>query len=194
MFTGIIKAIGRVELNGGRRLRVKADLKAISVGASVAVNGACLTVVHRRGRIFEFDLSPETMRLTTLGKLLAGDAVNLETSLRAGDKIDGHLVTGHIDGTGKVLQTERIEDGCVRLRVELPKVLRGYFARKGSVAIDGISLTVTQSKPRWFETVLIPYTLEATNLGARKRGDLVNLEIDPIARYLKDLLTRADSR
>src|SRR5271167_815939 len=117
MFTGIIQGLGRVESNRGGRLRLNTDFKSLSVGASVAVNGVCLTLVRRQGRIWEFDLSPETLRLTNLGKMEIGDPVNLETSLRMGESLDGHLVSGHVDSTARVLQTDWMADGCLRLRV-----------------------------------------------------------------------------
>src|SRR5437879_2858407 len=181
MVTGIIQALGRVGSNHGRRLRLNADVKPLPIGSSVAVNGACLTLVRRQGRRMEFDLSPETLSLTNLGKTRTGDLVNLETSLQMGDALGGHLVSGHVDAKAKVLESEWLRDGFLRLRVQLPKVLHRLVARKGSIAIDGTSLTVSALGRAWFETVLIPHTLKETNLGFRKQGDVVNLEADLVA-------------
>lgn len=207
MFTGIIQALGRVESNRSSRLRLKTSLEGIAVGASVAVNGACLTAVHCSKGNLEFDLSPETLRLTNLAALRSGNFVNLETPLRMGGSLDGHLTSGHVDAASRVLEFESLKDGCARLRVALPRALRGLVAVKGSISINGVSLTVTRmgngegSRPfprssgrdtlngrTWFETVLIPHTLRATNLGSSKAGDLVNLEADLIARYVQSLL------
>ena len=188
MFTGIIQTLGRVERCRNGRLRVQAKLPRPKIGASVAVNGTCLTVVARNGSSLDFDLSPETLHLTNLGGLKPGDSVNLETSLKVGDGLDGHLVSGHVDAVAKVLETQAFKDGSRRLRVGLPAALRKLVAYKGSIAVDGTSLTVTAVGKRWFETVLIPHTLKATNLGGRKRGDAVNLEADVLARYVQSAL------
>ena len=185
MFTGIVQTLGRVERYRDGKLRLKAKLQRPRLGASVAVNGVCLTVVASRGGALDFDVSPETLRLTNLGRLAPGAPVNLETSLKLGDGLDGHLVSGHVDAVAKVLQLESLKDGSRRFRVELPAKLRPLVAYKGSIAVDGTSLTVTGVSKTWFETVLIPHTLKATNLGARKRGELVNLEADMLARYVQ---------
>jgi len=188
MFTGIIQVLGRVERYRDGRLRVQAKLPRPKIGASIAINGTCLTVVARNGASLDFDLSPETLRLTNLGDLKPGDPVNLETSLKVGDGLDGHLVSGHVDAVAKILESQALKDGSRRLRVGLPATLRKLVAYKGSIAVDGTSLTVTAVGKRWFETVLIPHTLKATNLGGRKRGDTVNLEADVLARYVQSAL------
>lgn len=190
MFTGVIQALGRVESNHQGRLRLKAKLGRIKLGASVAVGGVCLTIARRKGRSVEFDLSPETLRLTNLGRLRPGDPVNLEASLRLGDGLSGHLVSGHVDAVAEILQTRRLGGGCARYRVALPKPLRRFVAYKGSIAVNGASLTVTGLGRGWFETVLIPHTLKASDLGALGPGDLVNLEVDQVARYLRRLLQK----
>lgn len=188
MFTGIVQRLGRVEARRGGRLAVDAGPGRVDIGASVAVSGVCLTVVRRRGRILDFDVSPETLRLTTLGSLKPGGPVNLEPSLRPADLLGGHLVGGHVDATGRVLETRTLRDGNRRVRVSLPKPLAPLVAHKGSIAVDGVSLTVTRVAKRWFETVLIPHTLQRTTLGARRPGDAVNLEADTLARYVYNIL------
>lgn len=190
MFTGIIQAVGTVASKGRTALSIRADLRA-RPGDSVAVNGACLTVTKPpKGGLFDFDVSDETWRLTNLGELSPGTPVNLEPALKAGDALGGHLVSGHVDARGAILELEELKDGFARLRVELPAALKGLVALKGSVAVDGISLTVTRVSARWFETVLVPHTLANTNLGRRKAGDVVNLEADLIARYVRAALGR----
>lgn len=190
MFTGIIQEVGVVEARRGSRLAVRMSLRA-RAGESVAVNGACLTVVSpvRRGAL-SFDVSEETFRLTNLSTLRPGAPVNIEPALRAGDALGGHLVSGHVDAKGTVLARERLPAGFARLRVSLPKSLKGLVALKGSIAVDGISLTVTAAGRDYFETVLVPHTLENTNLGERRKGDAVNLEADVIARYVKAALAQ----
>ena len=188
MFTGIIQAVGTVAARGRTTLSVKAPVRA-RPGDSVAINGACLTVTRPpKNGVYSFDVSDETWRLTNLGDLQPGSVVNLEPALKAGDALGGHMVSGHVDARGKVLEMEKLPNGFVRLRVELPAALRGLVALKGSVAIDGISLTVTRVSPKWLETVLVPHTLSHTNLSARKPGQIVNLEADLIARYVRAAL------
>jgi riboflavin synthase alpha subunit len=188
MFTGIIQAVGTVASKGRTGLSIKAALRA-RPGDSVAVNGTCLTVTRPpTGGRFNFDVSDETWRLTNLGALAKGERVNLEPALKAGDALGGHLVSGHVDARGRILEFETLPNGFKRLRVELPAALKGLVALKGSVAIDGISLTVTRVGPKWFETVLVPHTLSHTNLGRRETGQLVNLEADLIARYVRAAL------
>jgi riboflavin synthase alpha subunit len=190
MFTGIIQTVGTVASRGRAGLTIKAPLRA-RPGDSVAVNGACLTVTRPpKGGALTFDVSDETWRLTNLGELSAGEAVNLEPALRAGDALGGHLVSGHVDARARLLQLESLPGGFARLRVELPAALKGLVALKGSVAIDGISLTVTRVASKWLETVLVPHTLAHTNLGRREAGHTVNLEADLIARYVRAALSR----
>ena len=188
MFTGIIQTLGRVSSRRRNALSIAAKLRA-RAGDSVAVNGACLTVVPplRSGRL-DFDVSDETWHLTNLGELSEGDPVNLEPALKAGDALGGHMVSGHVDARGEVLETEELPEGFRRVRVSLPPALKGLVALKGSVCVDGVSLTVTAVSPKWLETVLVPHTLAQTNLGSRKKGDAVNLEADLIARYVRAAL------
>lgn len=188
MFTGIVRELGTVSANSGSLLHVRGRLGRLPRGASVAVNGTCLTVIRQKGGVYDFDVSPETLRLTNLGALKPGDKVNLEPSLKASDMIGGHLVTGHVDATGKVLLREDTPGGFARMRVSVPKRLGKYVACKGSIAVDGTSLTVTKRGAGFVESVLIPETLERTTLGRRVPGDLVNLEVDLLARYLENML------
>ena len=190
MFTGIIQEVGTVASRGRNGLAIKAALRA-RPGDSVAVNGACLTATKpsRRGTL-AFGVSDETWRLTNLGSLAEGAAVNLEPALKAGDALGGHLISGHVDARGKVLELVPLPEGFARLRVELPAALKGLVALKGSVAIDGASLTVTGVSARWLETVLIPHTLACTNFRRLKKGAIVNLEADLIARYVRAALAR----
>ncbi len=184
MFTGIVQAVGRIEklkplqVATGRLL-----LSDVRIGDSICVQGCCLTVVKKaKGKLW-FDVSKETLRVTAgLGRL---GAVNLEKSLGLGDKLGGHLVTGHVDGVGLLVRRKGSE-----YAFEAPKQLSGYIARKGSICIDGVSLTVNRLKGRTFEVNLIPHTLKVTTLGRLSRGDAVNLEVDLVARYVAQLLGR----
>lgn len=183
MFTGIVQAVGRIV--GTHPLEIDCpglDLADLGVGDSVCVQGVCLTVTVTRPRGFTADVSEETLRVTT-GLDRPGD-VNLEKSLSLGGKLGGHLVTGHVDGVGEVLQLSR---GF--LQVRMPKELGRYLARKGSICIDGVSLTVNRVEGEVFEVNLIPHTLEATTLGRLKAGARVNLEVDLIARYVERMLS-----
>jgi riboflavin synthase len=194
MFTGIIAAVGRITLvkpaKGGVRLAVDAGALALSdvrVGDSLAVNGACLTVVKRGKKTFDVDVSRETLRCTAgLGR--AG-AVNLEKSLRLADRLDGHLVLGHIDGIGTVTRVEPAGSSR-RVLIRAPAGLARYIARKGSIAVHGVSLTVNAVRGAEFEVNLIPHTLAVTTLRHLRKGDVVNLEVDPLARYAERLLRR----
>ncbi|MBI4425735.1 MAG: riboflavin synthase [Elusimicrobia bacterium] len=188
MFTGIVRSLGRVTANARGRLRVSGRLGRLPLGASVAVNGVCLTVVRRAGGTLDFETSPETLRRTNLGALKPEDPVNLEPALRASDPIGGHWVSGHVDAPARVLESEDQPGGFRRVRISLPASLLELVAVKGSIAVDGTSLTVTGVGKGWFETVLVPHTLERTTLGARRPGDAVNLEADLLARYLQRLL------
>ena len=196
MFTGIIEldaAVAGVEDRpGGRRIRVATALPAgedLEVGESIALDGACLTLVEWRaleaGVECSFDAVPETLRLTTLGRLAAGDSVNLERSLALGDRLGGHFVTGHVDGTG-VVRSRKVEGDQVLFEIEVPPELLRQVIRKGSVAIDGVSLTVVdisrESRSFWFAA--IPHTLRRTTLGARHPGALVNVETDLLGKWV----------
>ena len=191
MFTGIIQKIGIVKKMKGHALEGRTDLQGRQ-GDSVAVNGACLTVIAPlKHGVLCFDVSAETFRLTNLGELKTGMNVNLEKALRAGDLLGGHLVSGHVDARAKILELENLSEGYIRLRAALPAALRGMVALKGSIAVDGISLTVTAKGSGWFETVLVPHTLKNTNMARREKGMAVNLEADLIARYVRSNLEYA---
>src|SRR5262245_2643597 len=191
MFSGIIAAVGTVAAAtpapGGLRLRVDAGglaLDDVAIGDSIAVNGACLTVVACSGTAFEAEVSQETLRCTT--GLAAGARVNLEKALRLADRLGGHLVSGHVDGVGTVARIAQAGDNRV-VTFEAPRELARYIARKGSIAVNGASLTVNEVNGAEFSVNLIPHTLAASNLGALKRGERVNLEVDLLARYLERL-------
>jgi riboflavin synthase len=194
MFTGIVAAVGRISrvesAKGGVRLSIdagKLGLRGVAVGDSIAVNGACLTVVKRAKKSFGVEVSRETLRCTA-GLDRVGE-INLENSLRLSDRLDGHFVLGHVDGIGKVTRFEPA--GASRLlRVRAPAGLARYIARKGSIAVHGVSLTVNAVRGAEFEVNLIPHTLAVTTLGRLRKGDRVNLEVDPLARYAERLLRR----
>jgi len=194
MFTGIIQDVGRIEARvargGDERLTVaveRMELGHTTLGDSICVQGVCLTVVAFTARTFDADVSRETLSLTALGDLHPGASVNLEPALRAGDPLGGHLVSGHVDGVGQVMGLA--EDArSQRVTVAAPAELARYIARKGSIAVDGVSLTVNAVTEREFEVNLIPHTLTVTTLGQLAVGTRVNLEIDPLARYVERLL------
>jgi riboflavin synthase len=193
MFTGIIKELGRVESvessEDGARLRIGAGLSSeLAEGDSVSVNGACLTATSVGGGTFEADVMHQTLSLTTLGELEASSAVNLELPLRPTDRLGGHVVQGHVDGTATV--TDLAADGFAkRLRVELPDELLPYVVERGSIAIEGVSLTIADLSDSGLEVSLIPETLERTTLGSVELGDRVNVECDVLARYVRRQLT-----
>ncbi len=190
MFTGIVEARGDVRSANGR-LHVEAGALAddLAVGDSVAVNGVCLTVAERAGEALTFDLAQETLDRTTLGALAEGDRVNLERPVTLLTRLGGHLVQGHVDGVGTVRQIERAETGAI-MRIALPDALRPYLVEKGSIAVDGVSLTVAALGEHTFEVALVPHTLAATTLGTIEQGDAVNLEVDVLAKYVESLLGR----
>jgi riboflavin synthase len=194
MFTGIVQGVGRVrsiEARGGD-VRMWIDtgdvpLGGVAVGGSIAVNGCCLTAIELEPTAFAADLSRETLSLTTAGEWSAGTAVNLEKALTAGQALGGHYVTGHVDGVGRVLS--RHDDArSVRVEFEVPPELARYVARKGSICVDGVSLTVNGAAGSRFDVNLVPHTLEVTILGGYRSGTRVNLEVDIIARYLERLV------
>jgi len=197
MFTGIITDLGRVRAThpgATTRLEIetKYDAAGIAIGASIACNGACLSVVERGPGWFAVEASAETLSKTTLGSWRAGTAVNLERPLKLGDELGGHLVLGHVDGVGGIV--ERREDGgSIRLTVEAPADLARFIASKGSVAIDGVSMTVNEVSGRRFGVNVIPITQRETNLGSLAAGAAVNLEIDMLARYVGRLLAGGQS-
>ena len=192
MFTGIVRELGEVDAiersSDGARLRVRATLAAdLESGASVSVAGACLTAAELDGDAFAADVMNQTLSLTTLGDLEAGDRVNLEAALRAGDPLGGHVVQGHVDGIAEVASTE--PDGVARrVRVRLPAGLSRYVVEHGSIALDGVSLTVAALDGDEVEVSLIPETLERTTLGSLESGGRVNVEVDQIARYVERLM------
>jgi riboflavin synthase len=194
MFTGIVQGVGKVrsvEPRGGDvRMWIEVGsvpLDGVGIGGSIAVNGACLTAVEFEGGAFAADLSRETLSLTTAGQWSPGEPVNLEKALTAGQALGGHYVTGHVDGVGQVVS--RHDDArSVRVEFEVPAELARYVARKGSITVDGVSLTVNGVAGNRFDVNLVPHTLEVTVLGAYRPGTRVNLEVDIIARYLERLV------
>ena len=193
MFTGLIQDLGTVEAvdrtDRGARLRVRGGpVHDLAEGGSIAVNGVCLTATAVNGGAFSADVMAETLRLSSLGELDAGDPVNLELPLRAADRLGGHVVQGHVDGLGTVRDVR--EDGLARVvRIDAPPELLRYVVTKGSIAVDGISLTVAELDDAGFTVSLIPETLERTNLGAVSAGATVNLEVDVLAKYVERLVT-----
>ncbi len=193
MFSGIVKGCGRIletaERGGDRRLVVGTagvDLGKVDAGASVAVNGVCLTALDPRADSFAADVSGETLARTTLGLLAADDPVNLEGSIRLGQTLDGHLVYGHVDGVGRVAEL-KADARSVALTIELPRALSRYVAEKGSIAVDGVSLTVNEVSGDRFSVNIIPHTREITVISRYAHGSPVNIEVDMIARYLERL-------
>ena len=195
MFTGLVEEAGEVVAREGTRLTVAAQRvhEDSELGASIAVNGVCLTVAARAGRELGFDLGPETLSRTALGDLRAGDRVNLERPLRLGGLVGGHLVQGHVDGVGIVTKLERDGD-TARLRVEWrDPALARLLIPQGSVAVDGVSLTVAALDATAFEIMLIPHTLDQTTLGGLAGGRRVNLEMDMIGKYVQRFLSLGGS-
>ena len=194
MFTGIVQGVGSirsVEPHGGDvTMWIETGdvpLAGVGIGGSIAVNGCCLTAIELEPHAFKADLSRETLSLTTAGQWQPGTAVNLEKALTAGQALGGHYVTGHVDGVGQVVG--RHDDArSVRVDFEVPAVLARYIARKGSVTVDGVSLTVNGASGTRFDVNLVPHTLEVTILGGYRPGSRVNLEVDIIARYLERLV------
>ena len=193
MFSGIVAEVGTVKaVEGGREaavLTVEASpaFSDVVIGESIAVNGVCLTVVHRQGHTFAVDVSPETLRATDLGELRPGDGVNLERSLRLNERIGGHLVSGHVDGVGTIID-KRSEANALHYDVQVPKDLMRYVVPKGSIAVDGISLTVVACRPNGFQVTIIPHTAAVTTIGHKGIGATVNLECDMIGKYVERVL------
>jgi riboflavin synthase len=190
MFTGIVEELGTVAESGRRgELSIDTKLTGLKLGDSVAINGVCLTVAHTRGHRLNFHMSLETMSRTCLGLLHPGDEVNLEKPLTVSSFIGGHLMTGHVDATVLILAKTPEEHGDgVMMRFELPNALRPFVPLKGSVSVDGVSLTVTKIGKFNFEAVVIPHTLKVTTLGRKGEGKLVHLEVDLLARYMNQLM------
>jgi riboflavin synthase len=197
MFTGIIEGLGTVSAirpaGQGKRLIIEADfvLDQTKVGDSVAVNGACLTIVKIGAKQFEVDLSPETLATSTFDKARRGDRLNLERALRLSDRIDGHLVSGHVDGIGVIQQHEKRGNAIV-MKITVPEALARYMIPKGSVAIDGISLTINSCDAASFSVSIIPHTAAITTIGMKKKGDAVNIETDMIGKYVERFTAGAD--
>jgi riboflavin synthase len=202
MFTGLVRHLGTLEARssrpGGARLRIAAPtamLARAELGASIAVNGVCLTSVSVDGRMWEAELSEETLAKTTLGRLALGSKVHLEPALRVGDPLDGHLVSGHVDGVGFLLERPQTQGGVAEgiWRFAMPAMLAPMIASKGSIAVDGISLTVVDCGADWFTVALIPETVRNTALDGLRPGEAVNLEADPIGRFVARALALRSS-
>ena len=194
MFTGIIKAVGKVEaltpVGGDIRIGIDTGglpLQGVNLGDSICVNGCCLTVIAKRAQGFDADASRETLGLTTLGELKPGSPVNLETALTLSTPLGGHLVSGHVDGVG-FIRSRREEARSVRFDIEAPEALSRYIAHKGSVCVDGVSLTVNALRDNVFDVNIIPHTMSHTVFGGYEVGSRVNLEVDVMARYAERLL------
>ena len=198
MFTGIIEHLGKV-----KQVKLQADSAIIvidigslsddvSLGDSIAINGACLTVTQIKDSAVYFDVSTETLNMTAIGKLKISDKVNIERSLKMGDQLGGHFVTGHVDGVGEINKVEN-EPGQCTVWFSTSETLINMMIKKGSVAIDGISLTIVEIREGLFSVALIPYTLELTTLGFKKVGEKVNLETDMLGKWVKRILTTNDS-
>ena len=207
MFTGIIQGLGKVKkierrldgarlsINSGRAGRLALSLASLKKGGSIAVNGCCLTAISidKKKNVFVADLSSETLRITSLGTLKTGSSVNLERPLRLSDELGGHLVQGHVDGVGKILtlnqtpkETGSKNPPTIEMSIRFPKNLRRYLIPKGSVAVDGVSMTLHQLRKTSFTLFIIPHTWQATNFMTKKQGDLVNLEIDIVGKYVEN--------
>ena len=198
MFTGLIEEVGRIE-SAVRRgpvmditVRAKTILEGTRIGDSISIHGACQTVTARGDSSFSVQAVEETIRRSTLGSMRKGSAVNLERSLRLGDRLGGHLVTGHVDGTGRIVRSAGTRENIL-LSIAPPAGLGRYIAEKGSITIDGVSLTVTHATDAEFGVSVIPHTLGVTTLGDARPGDMVNLEVDIIARYVERLLGRSET-
>ncbi|MEP9409922.1 MAG: riboflavin synthase [Candidatus Brocadia sp.] len=199
MFTGIIEHLASVKnlslkAGGGELFLDFSDLyNDLTLGESIAINGVCLTVKEVSGEIVSFDVSSETLKKTTLGKLRYAENVNIERALRVGDRIGGHFVTGHVDGTGTIKGKKQSADQCI-MSFSVEKRFTDMMIEKGSVAIDGISLTIVDLADGAFSVALIPYTLSSTTLGFKKAGDLVNIEIDMMGKWIKKLLANVQEK
>ena len=185
MFTGIVEELGHIHSLCDGRLRIDAThvVEGAVIGESIAVNGCCLTVVAFGDDWWEADVSPETISRTSLAQLSDGDHVNLERAVRASDRLGGHIVQGHVDAVGEIV------DPVPDLRVKVPDSLLPYLVEKGSVTVDGVSLTIVEPLDDGFTVAIIPHTAEVTNLGAKQPGDLVNLEVDVLAKFVERLVS-----
>jgi riboflavin synthase len=194
MFTGIIEGLGTIagirSSGQGKRLTIEADfsLDQTKIGDSISVSGACLTAVKIDGKRFEVDVSPETLQTTTFGQAKVGERLNIERALRLSDRIDGHLVSGHIDGTGTVKQRESLSNAII-ITIAMKESLTRYLIVKGSVAVDGVSLTINTSESDNFSVSIIPYTAKLTTIGFKSKGDRVNIEADMIGKYVERFMS-----
>ncbi len=199
MFTGLIQDVGKIQSveprHGGMKLAISSrlNLGSIKIGDSISVDGVCLTVVGLAGMTFTVEVSPETLQKTTLAEARQGQRVNLETALRMSDPLGGHLVAGHVDGTGEILEVIP-EGNSWRYRFRVPPEISRYLVEKGSVAVDGISLTVAQCREEELIISVIPHTAQASTLGEKKAGDRVNLENDMIAKYVEKFVRQGETR
>lgn len=197
MFTGLIQDVGKIQSierrSGGICLTIstRLDLSAAKIGDSISVDGVCLTVVKLSGPTFTVQVSPETLRRTTLATAKEGQSANLETALKMSDPLGGHFVAGHVDGTGEILEAVP-EGNSFRYRFRVPNEIGRFLVEKGSVAVDGISLTVLEAHDQEFSVSVIPHTVQATTLGKKKAGDRVNLENDLIAKYVEKFVHQRD--
>jgi riboflavin synthase len=193
MFSGIVAEVGTVKAFEGNGEAASLIVEAspafsdVAIGESIAVSGVCLTVVDHRESTFALDVSPETLRATNLGELRPGDGVNLERSLCLNDRIGGHLVSGHVDGVGRIID-ERPEANARHYDIQVPKDLMRYIVPKGSIAVDGISLTVVACRPDGFQVTIIPHTAAVTTIGRKALGATVNLEVDMLGKYVERAL------
>jgi riboflavin synthase len=192
MFTGIIKKTSRVENFFDEAGNLFAQIKIpkgwkVKLGESISVNGVCSTVIKVTKNSFTVEWMPETIKKTTVSDFQKGAQVNLERSLRVGDLMDGHIVQGHVDCVGKVIEIKKVKESKV-IKIRVPKEFMKFLAPKGSVSVDGISLTIVDSKKDWFSVSLVSYTLENTNLGKIKLGEKVNIEVDALAKYIFNIL------
>ncbi|MDI6686675.1 MAG: riboflavin synthase [Desulfobacterales bacterium] len=195
MFTGIIEGLGTIaEIRSsgrGKRLLIDADLPLdqTKIGDSIAINGVCVTVVIIAGKRFEVDISPETIAKTTFSTAKIGDRVNLERALRLSDRIDGHLVSGHVDGIGTIKNKKKAGNAII-VAINVPEILSRYMITKGSVAVDGISLTINNRSRDCFDVSIIPHTAKLTTVGFKKVGDHVNIETDMIGKYIENFIAK----
>ena len=192
MFTGIVETIGTAASVSDARIRIVSDLKDLVVGESISVNGVCLTVTEPEAGAFTADISEETARRTSLGALMPGTQVNLERAMRADGRFGGHIVQGHVDGVGNVAELEELE-GSSEMWFRIPVELERYLVSKGSVTVEGVSLTVASLEHGRFSVALIPHTLISTTFGTKLPGEPVNIEVDILAKYVERLLGYARS-
>jgi riboflavin synthase len=199
MFIGIIEELGRIKGivkksgNTGLAIEGKITLEEAKIGDSISVNGTCLTIAEIKKNLFRVDVSPETLRSTNLGELRIGDRVNLERAARLSDRIGGHIVTGHVDSIG-IIREKRTHGDSSFYRIEAPKEVLRYVVLKGSIAVDGISLTITDLTESDFGLVIIPHTSTITTMGFKKVGDKVNLEVDILGKYVERVLLYRESK